>query len=56
MGNEKMKERTEEKDLGVTIMDTLSPDKHVRKITGEVYNLLRNKRMTFTYMDEDMIK
>ena len=39
MGNEKINKTKEEKDLGVTIHDDLSPEKHINKITGEAYNL-----------------
>ena len=56
MGNERIKKKTEEKDLGVIIMDSLSPEKHINKITAETYNLLRNIRAAFNYMDEEMIR
>ena len=36
-------------------MDNMSPEKHINKITGETYNLLRNMRLAFTYVDEDLI-
>ena len=54
MGNEWIN-KTKEKDLGVTIMDNLSSEKHINRITRETYRLLRNIRMAFTYLDE-MIK
>ena len=53
-GNIDMKK--EEKDLGVTNMDNISPEKHIDKITCETFNLLRNILVAFTYVDEDMIK
>ena len=56
MGNECIKKKTEEKDLGVIIMDSLSPEKHINKITAETYNLLRNIRAAFNYMDEEMTR
>ena len=34
----------------------MSPEKHINKITGQTYNLLRNIRVVFTDVDEDMIK
>ena len=34
----------------------MSPNKHKNKIVGETYNLLRNIRIAFTYIDEDMVK
>ena len=40
-----------EKDLGVAIVDNMSPEKHVNMITGATYNLLGNIRVTFTYVD-----
>ena len=56
LGDEKIQKRTEEKDLGVTISNKLSFEKHISKITGETYNLLRNIKLAFSYIDEDMIK
>ena len=56
MGNEELKIKTEEKDLGVTVTERLSPEVHVRKIAGEAYNLVRSIRTAFRYLDEDMIK
>ena len=46
----------EEVDLGVTITEDLTPDRHISKITGEVLNLLRRIRMAFAYIDVDMMK
>ena len=56
MGNEKIYKTREEKDLGMTIRDDLSPEKHINKVTGEVYNLLRNIRLSFTFLDEEMMR
>lgn len=56
LGEEELKKVDCEKDLGVIITKELSPDKHISKIVGETYNLLRNIRMAFTYLDENMIK
>merc|ERR1712035_134475 len=56
MGNNIIEKTNEEKDLGVNIMDNLSPEKHVNRITAETYNLLRNIKVAFTYVDEEMIK
>ena len=55
MGNEWMNKTIVEKDLGVLITDNLSPDKHINKITGDTYHLLRNIRMAFKYLDEEVI-
>ena len=32
----------EEKDLGVVIQDNLSPEKHIDKIFGDIFMMLRN--------------
>ena len=37
-------------------MDNMLPEKHINKITGQTFNLLRNMQVAFTYVDEDMIK
>ena len=34
----------------------MSPEKHISKITGDTYELLRNIRMAFKYLGEEMIK
>ena len=41
------------KDLGV---DNLSPKKQTNRIIGNVYELLRNIKVAFTCINEDMIK
>ena len=51
MGNEWIRKTNVEKNLGVWITDNLSPDKHINKITGDTYQLLRNIRIS----GEDMI-
>ena len=56
MGNDVIKRSMSEKDLGIIVSDNLSPEKHINKIVGETYNLLRNIRVAFTYMDEDMVR
>ncbi len=30
--------------------------KHINKITGETYNLIRSIKLAFTYIDEEMVK
>ena len=35
MGNEIICRREEKKDLGVTVSENMSPDKHIKKITGQ---------------------
>ena len=56
MGNTFISRRTEEKDLGVWFAESLSPEKHINKVVGETYNLLRNIRIAFAYLDEDMMR
>ena len=56
LGNDAIKKSKMEKDLGVTICDSMLPDKHINRIVGETYNQLRNIRMAFLYMDEEMVR
>ena len=46
----------EEVDLGVTVTESLTPDRHINKITGEAMNLLRRVKMAFSYLDTEMMK
>ena len=55
IGNEWINKTNVEKDLGVWIIYDLSPEKHINKITGDTYQLLRNIRMAFKYLGEEMI-
>ncbi len=48
--------KTEEEDLAVTVTDKVNFCKHVNRITGETYNLLRNIKAAFTHLNEDMMK
>lgn len=36
--------------------ESLSSEKHLNKIVGETYNSLKNIRVAFAYLDEDMIR
>lgn len=56
MGGETIIKSREEKDLGVMIQDTLSPERHIKGIFGSTYNLLTNIRIAFSYMDKEMMK
>ncbi len=56
LGNEKIKVKSEEKNLGTTVTDKLSPEVCVRRKTGETYNLGRNIRKVINYLDEGMIR
>ena len=55
MGNEWINKTNVEKDQGVWIIANLSPEKHIDKITGDAYQLLRSIRMAFKYLDEEII-
>ncbi len=48
--------KLKEMDLGVTVTENLTPDRHINKITGERINLLKRIKMAFSYLDEGMIK
>ena len=37
-------------------MDNMSPEKHISRIPGNAYELLRNIKVAFTYIDEDVIE
>ena len=56
MGNEVIEKAEEEKDLGVTVQNDLSPEKHINKIVGATYRLLVNMRVAFHYMDVEMLR
>ncbi len=51
-----MSKTKQEKDLGVIIQDNLTPERHINKITGEAYHLIRNIKAALTYLDEEMMK
>ena len=46
----------EEVDLGVTVTEGLTPDRHIHKVTAKANNLLRRVKMAFTYLDKDMMR
>ena len=52
---EMIKGSPEEKDLGVIFSD-LSPGRHINKMTGETLHQLKNIRVAFVFLDEDMMK
>ena len=56
MGNSIVATVDQEKDLGMVMQDNLSPEKHINKIFGETYNMLRNIRVAFHYMCKEMMK
>ncbi len=47
-----------ERSLGVFVSDNTSPEKHINKIVGETYKLMRRKktRVAFIHMDEERVK
>jgi len=56
MVNDIISRVNEEKDLGIVIQDNLSPEKHINKIFGETYRMLRNIRVAFHFLDKNMMK
>ncbi len=40
----------------MTVTNKLTFDKQINWITAETYNLLRNIKTAFTYLDEEMVK
>ena len=46
----------EEKDLGVVIQENLSPEKHINRIFGDTFMMLRNMRMAFHFLDKAMMR
>ena len=55
MGEVIMKSR-EEKDLGVIVQDSLTPEQHINGICGSTHRILMNIRVAFHYMAKDMMK
>ena len=56
LGEENIQKRSTEKGLSVIVMDDMSPGKYINKIVGELTIYLKNIRMAFSYIDEDMKK
>ena len=56
MEDVRLEKSSEELDLGVTITEGLTPDKHINKMTGKANNLLRRIKMAFIYKDKDMMR
>ncbi len=48
LGEEIIKKAKLERNLGVFISKNISPEKHINKIIGENYNLLKNIIAAFT--------
>merc|ERR1712035_20916 len=36
-------------------MENLSPEKHINRITADTYNLVRNMKVAFSHVDENMV-
>lgn len=53
--NKSIKKSSMEKDLGVTVLDNLWPEKHLNSFVGETYNQVRNIKVAFQYLDEEMM-
>ena len=56
MSGASLEKSKEEVDLGVTVTERLTPEKHINRITGEVSNLLKRVKIAFMYFDVDMMK
>ncbi len=56
LGNDRVQESEKEKDLGVVVNNRLSPEDHIQEKVRIMQNLPANMRVTFTYIDEEMIK
>ncbi|MCD9088855.1 reverse transcriptase domain-containing protein, partial [Stenotrophomonas sp. SY1] len=56
LGEEGIKKVENEKDLGVIVMNNMSPEKQINKIFGETYDLIRTIKVALTYLDEEMVK
>ncbi len=56
LGNDSMEGSEKEKDLGVVVNNRLSPEEYIQKKVRNMHNPLANMRVTFTYIDEEMVK
>ena len=56
LGEDKIEEVSEERDLGVIIQNNLSPEKHINKLFGKTYSMLQSIGLSFHYLDEEMMK
>ena len=55
MGQKVILKTKDEKNLGVVIQDTLSPDRHINQLFGSTYRMLTSIE-TFHYMNKHMMK
>ena len=56
MGQEEIPKTKEEKDLGMVIQDTLSPEWHINQLFGSTYRMLINIWVAFHCMDKNIMK
>ena len=56
LGGQLLEKSESEKDLGVTIQNNMSPEKHINRIVGGAFALLADIRVAFKHMDENMMK
>lgn len=52
----KLEKSSEEVDLGVTVTESLTPERHINKATAKAANLLRRIKMSFIYLDKEMMR
>ena len=51
-----LKKVNKEKDLEVIMQENGQPESYIDRMFGETYNLLKNIRLAFHYMDKEMMK
>ncbi len=56
LGSDRLQEFEKEKDLGVVIINRLSPEELIQEKVRNMHNLLANMRVAFTYIDEEMVR
>lgn len=56
LGNDYIGKRIKEKDIEMIVADTLAADHHINKTVRKTMNLLRNIRIAFVYLDEEMMR
>ena len=55
MGEEVIMKSKEERDSGVMVQDTLTPERHINMVCGSTRKMLMNIRVAFHYLDKDMM-
>ena len=42
--------------MGVIIQDNLLPEKHINRVIGDTFMMLRNIQIAFRFLDKDMMR